>query len=175
MHYLDLFIPTHTSLNSFEIRDVSLYDSHIPVTNAILEVFPPSSENHGYVGHKAKGFSVIINSYMLKLSTSAGAHPPLPDGVYRIKYSVKPNDKAFVDFLYFRNAEQVDSLMKAASNLLKNQCMYSRRFFSQKQKELLWLRQLIDSAKYEAEENRDECKAIELYNEATLLLKSFKC
>lgn len=174
MHYLDLHIPEGTNPSSFEVRDTSIYDENLPISNAILEIYPPKSR-YGYVGHKTKGFSFIANAHLLKINAVGGIYPPLPDGVYRVKYSIKPNDKVYVEFIYFRNTIQLGKYYDLVQKVLDQQQYYPRKLFFEKQKELLWIKELLVVSKRVAEDKRDIEKANLMYEEIDILIKDFRC
>lgn len=160
-----------TDCRHLRLVDNSFYNPSITPSNAIIEITPP-----GYdcaVAFEVEPyFNTVFNSSLLKISptNSYSQLIPLPEGIYKIKYSINPNENLFVEYEYLRNCQQVTRFAKAICELYGDKCDISRKEFEEKRKELIWIKELIDAAKYLVEECGESKKGLELYNEATTLL-----
>lgn len=110
---LDLIISsddTHLVLN-----DASLYNKDVPVTSPIYRVTIPNFNM--YVDLEYIPSTVLnVNSNLLLLTNSPNLDGlcPLPDGIYKIRQSVCPNDVIFRDYSYFKG----DTLFRKISDFV---------------------------------------------------------
>lgn len=154
------------------LADNSFYNPALPVTNGILEVTPP-----GYdcpvIFNVDQYFNVGLNSTTLKINTGMADSQlgALPDGVYAIKYSIKPNNSLFVEYDMLRNCQQVHQYINEICKLFTAKCDLTKKDFECKRTKLIWIRELIDAAKYKVDECGERKEGLALYNEATNLLK----
>lgn len=173
MHNLGLKIDDTCNLNTFMISDASVY-ANTPIDNAILDVIPPSQVMPTYIMRVNKMFKIVLNSSILKISpANAVDFSPIPDGNYAIKYSVAPNQDVNIRYYYFRNLQQLFHWRDSVCNLYNNKCNISSKDFFNLRRELIFLKQDIDAAKFMAEDKHDVFKANELYASANSSLCSF--
>ena len=153
------------------IADNSWYNPNIPYSNGILEITVPGF-SCPIVFDVNKMFNTAYNSSMLKIAPAYSFTDliALPDGVYNIKYSVRPNDKLFVEYDLFRTCKATTRYMKAICDLLAGKCNLPSKEFEESKRKLLYIKELIDASKYMVEEAQDAPKGIALYNEADRLL-----
>lgn len=153
------------------IADNSYYNPNVTIENPILEITVPGFDCAAILT-VSPGFNQLLNSSTLKIagSTAFGSLLVLPDGPYYIRYSIKPNDKLFVNYTLFRVCQITQRYLKAVCSLFDGQCEISKADFEKKRKDLIWIKELIDASKAMAEECGEATKAIELYNEANRLL-----
>jgi hypothetical protein len=168
---LILEFPETNNTKTFRVLDCSIYNPDLNIKCAILEITPPGF-NIAAAYDLKKGFDLIVNSGNLGLTKSFTQNnaPNLPDGVYKIKYSVNPNDKLYVEYYYFRNQIQMRRYVGEVCNLFQDKCEYSDPQFTERLKQLTWIKDLIDTAKYTVEDKNDINSGIKLYNEANRLL-----
>lgn len=174
MHSLDIDIDD-SNLNTkvFKISDNSVWDKNILIRNAILEITNPAA-TYMAVFNVKKDFKLVLNANLLHLN-SAGLTPvpSLPDGLYNIKFSVDPNVSVFVNYYYFRNTKQLNEYFCLLTSLLKERGRLTRKEYLKKKELLLWYKELIDGAKFLAEDKHDVCAANEVYKEVKELLSKF--
>lgn len=165
-------IPTG-NCNTLRLADNSMYNALINVENAILEITAPGFDCATKFNVSAY-FNVAYNSSTLNIAP-ARTHSelvPLPDGVYHIKYSVKPNDQVYVEYQLFRVCAITKKHSKAICALFGDRERITKKQFEERRKELIWVKELIDGAKYLTEEcNSPSNDSIRLYNEASRILK----
>lgn len=170
MHTLDIHVYDNLNQRAFRITDNSSYDELLKVSNLLLEVYTPSSDKPSV--HKvSKGFSIVLNSNLLQLnSTKTNPPPNLPDGIYPIRISTSPNNKVYAEYYYFRNIKQQNKYLDSLTKLLTDRNKYIPKEFEKKKKELLWIKELIDGAKYLCEDLIDTKAANEVYGEVDNML-----
>lgn len=160
------------------IRDASSYVPNIPAVNPVLEITSPGGEYPVVITDIEVGFSKVVDINTLHINASGPASNPdaaLPDGIYKIRYSVAPNSKVFISYLYFRNVKQLNLYMTLLTDILKNRSSYSFKEYMEAQRKFLWYKELIDGAKYLCEDRFDSKSAQEIYDEVNLLLNNFSC
>lgn len=172
---LILDFPDTFNVKTLRINDSSFYNDKLDVECGLIEVIPP-----GYTKsvnfNVDKGFSLVVNSSNLKLAKVKVYKDlqALPDGVYTVKYSIKPNDKLWVTYDYMR----VNSLMKQYYEALcaakLQPCMPDKTTQAELTR-LAEIRTYIDAAKIEVEECGNRNRGVELYNYAQELLNKTNC
>lgn len=152
--------------------DNSVYNLSIPIENGILEITPPGY-NCPVIFNVDPYFNTAFNSSVLKTSPPSASTQlfDLPDGIYKIKYSINPNSVLFVEYDLFRNCRQMCSYIRAICDLFSDRCELTKSKFEERRKKLIWIKELIDAAKYMVEEFGDCDAGLDLYNEANSLLK----
>ncbi len=173
MHVLDIDIDDNLNPRAFKIMDNSSWDAAIRINNALIEVTPPSYKYQSIFKVK-KDFSLILNANNLHLNSGGiSPLPSIPDGDYNIKFSVDPNLKLCVEYTYFRNVKQLNKYFCLLTTLLKDRIKLTNKEYTRKKNALLWYKELIDGAKYLAEDRDDICSAKVIYNEVNDLLNNF--
>lgn len=157
-----------------KICDSSYYNPSNPATNAILEVTVPGFDCPVFFKVN-QGFLITLNSSNLKVApaTTQTALVCLPDGIYDIKYSISPNDRQFVEYSLLRNTNQMISYWKEIARLFSRRDHLSRKSFEEKRRDLVWIKELMDAAKYTVEEKQDPDAGMDMYREASRLLNHY--
>ncbi len=163
-------VPTGDA-NTMRLVDSSFYNPDLKVESAILEITPPSAQLPVLFNVQA-GFSNLYNSSNLKILPAKNYSElvMLPDGIYIIKYSVKPNNKSYVEYNHLRNTSQMLSFNREIYELFSNRAIMSKREFQQRRESLTWIKELIDAAKVLVEDYQRVVDGVGLYNEANTLL-----
>lgn len=171
---LILDIPDTFDVRTLRINDSSMYGD-VDVECGLIEVIPP-----GYTKsvnfNVSKGFSLVLNTSNLKIAQTKVFRDlkDLPDGVYSIKYSIKPNDDLWIQYDYMR----INKLMKSYYEML---CQVKLRPYPTENKikdelkRLAEIRTYIDAAKVEVEECGNRKNGLDLYNYAQELITSGLC
>jgi len=156
------------------LLDNSTYNPNLPITNGILEVTPPGYDCPVFFNVDPY-FNIALTSSNLKLSPEYELTQlvSLPDGVYTIKYSIKPNNSIYVEYELFRNCQINFQYINNVCQLFQARCELSLKEFERRLEKLNWIKQLIDASKYKVEECGDKKQGIELYNEARLMLDEY--
>lgn len=163
-----------TDCRILTIRDSSHYNEDVNTENAILEVTPPGFKCAVFFELKPR-FTITLNTSNLKIlpAKTKDQLVCLPDGIYKIKYSVNPNAKLYVEYDLLRNTQQLQAFHTAVCDLFAKKCDMTLKLFEARRTKLIWIKELIDAAKWKVEECGDPDAGIELYNEATRLLDEF--
>jgi hypothetical protein len=119
--FLDI-VNTH-SVKTMRIMDASWYNKKITVECGTLEVIPPGYTSP-IIFNVDKGFSTVLNSSNLKLKKAKvySDLQPLPDGVYRIKYSIKPNTEIWVEYEHLRIENLIKSINESKCDIKLKAC-----------------------------------------------------
>lgn len=170
---LELEIPDTRSVKTLRILDNSLYNSKIEVECGILEITPPGY-NNSVNFNVAEGFSFVANSSNLKIAKTKvfSKLQALPDGVYQIKYSIKPNDFSWVEYDHLRISKIMHDYYTQLCCLKLKACEPDKETHL-KLKQLREIRLFIDTAKAEVEECGNRTRGTELYDYARRLLNTF--
>lgn len=164
-----LMMDTHNS-KFLAIGDGSLYPPGYNIISPTLEIFPPS--------FPAKSFPFtprsveIFNSYTLGITCSEDTcdFTDLPDGIYKLKYSIVPAYTYFIE----KNFLRVDNLYKKLDTAyLKMDVCLDRR---SSEKTLDEIEEYIEGA-IAAANNCALKLSLQLYNKANTLLDQYnnKC
>lgn len=166
--------PDTYNAKTLRINDASFYND-VTVECGLLEVIPP-----GYTKsvnfNVSKNFSIVLNSSNLKLAKARVFRDlkDLPDGVYSLRYSIKPNDEVWIEYDHMR----INKVLKDYYQLLcetKLQPYPESKEIRDKLKRLAEIRVYIDAAKVEVEECGNRKRGIDLYNYAQELITSGIC
>jgi hypothetical protein len=171
---LSLEFPDTNNLKTLRITDGSFYNPKIEVECGILEITPP-----GYVDpvifNVKDGFSTVFNASNLKLSKVKvySKLNALPDGVYKVKYSVKPNEDLWIEYEYLR----INKFLKDYNEQLcklKLQPAPITGEVKDRIKHLIETKIYVEAGKVEVEECGNRLRGIELYNYGQKLLAKLK-
>lgn len=167
-------IDTH-DFKTLGLVDTSWYNPDIKVETPTLEVIPP-----GYAITAAPYFMInalnIFNSNNLGITKATCEEEliELPDGIYRFKYSICPNDKLFIEKFYLRTDRIKCRYTQAFLNLDLNTC--DDPLDRDKRRKLDEIEFYINGA-VAAANNQNAKLATDLYNKADKLLDRYgsKC
>jgi hypothetical protein len=168
---LEVRIEPTNNCKILKVVDNSIYNPNIVTENAILEITVPGY-NCPVVFNVTPGFTLLLNSSNLEIATAASyaALLPLPEGIYKIKYSIKPNKYLSVEYDYLRNCQQFARYITAVCRFFDKKCTFCEEDIIKYRKDLVWIRELIDAAKFKVEECADPIAGLDLYNEANKLI-----
>jgi hypothetical protein len=171
---LSLEISDNPNTKIMRLFDTSHYYSDESVTNYLIEVLPVN-KNYWLVFNVAKGFSLTLNSSNLlykKVSEEAGLID-LPDGIYEIKQSIKPNIHTVVHYYHMRTTELVGKIQDKMVELLDEECKLSRAEYYENRDKLRNIEEYARSAKWMVEECNNKAKGKEIYEFANKLLEKY--
>jgi hypothetical protein len=169
---LELEVVFDNNPKSFAIHDISEYHDKIAIEFGVLEITPPGFETAEIFNVKPF-FKTKFNASVLNINKAKTykSLADLPDGIYSIKYSIKPNKKTMIEYDYFRNTLQIQRYASIACALMTEKCQLSLEDYTKRKRELVETKFLIDSAKFLAEECGKPREAIRIYKEADEKLK----
>lgn len=113
-HKLILEVKDSTVNNKFlYVEDLSIWDEMLPVSYRTFQVLPPFGGSYITVPFPTNG-NLAITSLQLGLSTGL---EDLPDGMYRLHYSVAPNSKVFLEIGHYRVAKLMNMVLARMSEI----------------------------------------------------------
>lgn len=114
---LDLNIIDTHNLKTLGVLDASIYNKDIEVQEALLQITPPGFKYPASPYFMVKGLN-IYNSNNVGLTKASCEEEliDLPDGLWRIKYSICPSDKLFIEKVFLKTD--------------KIQCLFTQAFLN---------------------------------------------
>lgn len=171
---LSLDVSNSTNTKVMRLFDTSHYYSDETIENYLIEVLPVNKSS--WVSFNvAKNFSLALNSSNLRYKKASDASDliALPDGVYEIKQSVKPNLFTVSHFYHFRITDLENRIKSERKKLLRDECKISREEYIMQRDTLRDIEEYAMSAKWTVEECADKKSGIELYTFANKLLDRY--
>ncbi len=164
---LFLEVPDSFNPKTLRIFDSSLYNEDIEVTCARLEITPPGFD-YPVIIDVEPYFNLVLNISNLGLSRVSRYEDlgDLPDGVYKFKYSIAPNDKVWVEYEYMRAQKLMEKWYQAYCHVKLKGCEPTREQ-NEKLNKLFLIRQKIDAAKAEVEFCENTDNGVDIYNFAS--------
>lgn len=106
-HVLSLDIPEVTNPSVFKVVDTSVYVEGWDTECARLDITVPGFSDIVYITESLpNNFTRIITAEDLNiLGASDETMGDLPDGVYKIKYSIAPNADVYVEYYHLRTTK----------------------------------------------------------------------
>jgi hypothetical protein len=169
MNQLDITYHNTYNCKTLKIEDNSIYDTTQPIKNVILEIKSPGLTSFVpfyFPNEKWKAITLNCSSLKICCGKKVSTLSVLPDGIYNIKYSVDPNLTCMVEFNHMRVCQIMSRYIKILGIFLSNKCSMTNKEIEQIEKELLEIKDTIDSSIYAVEERLDSALGLELYNEA---------
>lgn len=142
--------------------------------NYLIEVLP-AMKSLWTTFFVQRGFSLTLNSSNLhykKVNDKADLRE-LPDGIYEIKQSHKPNIHTVVQFYHLRTCKLCSKVRSEWNKLIGNECKISREEFFKNRDNLREIDEYLMAAKYKVEECLDKKGGKELYDWAEKLLEQY--
>ena len=162
-----LVIPTYNS-KTLGVADASVYPTYPPVVSApTIEVTVPGFGTFS-LPFNVNDFNVFTTSNLG--ITPVGVDQPLPDGVYRLKYSVAPAYANFVEKSIMRIEQLQEKFDGAFMKLDMMEC--DRAIKTQSKVDLNTIYFFIQGAVAAANNCADD-EATKLYNQADRMLDNF--
>lgn len=156
------------------LYDTSFYYKDESVENYMVEVLPVNKSNW-VVFHVDKNFSLVLNSSNLryKKATDNDHLIELPDGVYEIKQSYKPNLQTLHHFYHFRIVNLLNKLQTQRNKLISKSCDISRAEYVINRDKLRDLEEYLLASKWLVEEEHDKKRGKEMYEFTKELLENY--
>ncbi len=157
------------------LQDVSEYNPDVEVQSPLLQITPPNFSTIYSLIYPTLS-TIYINSNALGWTdtTSFDSMPVLPDGLWKFRQSVYPNDCLYRDYYHFRIINLKKKIMCYVSSTLDgiNNCTLDISNWS---KDIFVLLQLLDSAKFLAECCGQHEEATIIYNQVDRAFKKYNC
>jgi GH15 family glucan-1,4-alpha-glucosidase len=152
-----------------DIKDYTLYGDCDGPENLLLEILAPTKNKWiTYPIVANKGF--IVNSVNLKLSSTL---QNLPDGIYEVKISHKPNFATQSLYYYFHVKNLRVDYYDKLTELYDERCEITKREFEENRQKLLMIDMDFLALEYMTEINHEKEKAKELYDKIKEDLKKY--
>jgi len=163
-----LVVPTYNTL-TLGVADASIYPTNPPVVSSpTIEITVPGFDVVS-LPFNVNDFN-IFNSLSLGLTTFGQPLLPLPDGVYKLKYSVAPSYENFVEKTIIRVEVLQEKFDEAFMKLDMMEC--DRAIKTQQKVDLNTVYFFIQGA-IAAANNCAVAEANKLYNQANMMLNNF--
>lgn len=173
-HQLSLEIPETNNCSVFRVTDTSIYDEHLTVTCAKLEITSPGFNEPVVIEVPITNFNYVLNACTLGIQTSGcgTTSERLPDGIYTIRYSVSPNDKVYVEYHYLRVCMITNKYFNELCKLELAACE-PQADVKEELDELRMIKNYIDAAKAKVEQCDDLEAGMDLLIYAQKKLQAF--
>lgn len=163
-----LVVPTYNTL-TLGIADASIYPTNPPVVSSpTIEITVPGFDVVS-LPFNVNDFN-IFNSLSLGLSTFGQPLLPLPDGVYKLRYTVAPAYENFVEKTIIRVEQLQEKFDEAFMKLDMMEC--DRAIKTQQKVDLNTIYFFIQGA-IAAANNCAVAESNKLYNQANMMLNNF--
>lgn len=177
-HVLSLEVPDTMNLCILRIVDTSIYNPLSPVKCPVLQVSLPGF-NYSVAFDDTKidpGFILNLTACDLEIQHSqcGEKYVDLPDGIYKIKYSVSPNDIVYVEYNHLRITAALTIYQSLMCDLDIAACDPPADK-KDKLNKLRMIRSFLDAAKAKVEFCHQPDKGMALYNYALKLLNNLSC
>lgn len=171
----ELNIEVSDAMNPKVLRifDTSHYCNE-DITNYLIEILPVN-KTRWVTFHVQKSFSLVTNSSSLgygSVTDEAGLRD-LPDGIYEIKQSYKPNIETVVHYYHLRTVALRKKIQNYWNNLKKDTCRITREEFHNQREKLREIDEYVLGAKYKVEECGEKKEGKEMYEWAIKLLERY--
>ncbi len=174
VNQLSLEVSNNLNPKVLRLFDTSFYCEEAPPENYLIEVLP-TNKSSWVTFYVQKNFSLGLNSSNLGYRKVADVTElrDLPDGIYEIKQSYKPNIHTLVHYYHLRTVELERKLRSEWDKLIGDTCKLSREEFYKNRDKLRDIDEYISAAKWKVEECADKKQGKEMYEWATKLLEQY--
>lgn len=156
------------------LQDTSTYNPDLEVTCPRLEITPPNYTTRYIIEYPTLSL-IPINSNALGWTTTNSYEvlSDLPDGLWKFVQSVAPNDKIYRSYNYFRITNLKSAILdKLNEKLTDNPDCNNDNLFYQ---EIFMMVNMLESAKYMAEQCDKTAQAVIIYNNVNNQYKQILC
>lgn len=174
-HQLSIDIVNIANPNSLYIVDTSKYINGLPVSCNTLEIQAPGFEDVISIEVES-GFTLSLNAcdLELQLHNCGNTSNPLPDGIYIIRYSIKPNDEVYVEYNHLRTTKLDNKIYDILCCLDVAACE-PQGDLKEKLSKLNLLRTMLLAAKSNVEFCHHPNKGMEIYKYVQKELNKLAC
>lgn len=176
-HQLSLELPDTNNIKVLRLFDTSFYAEGLTVDCGKLLITPPGF-NMPRVIDVLPHFNLVLNACSLGLQQSGcGSHSEIiPDGIYKINYSVSPNSNVFVEYHHLRVVQTLNKWNNLLAELEMGACEPDADVREQLE-ELQLIKGFIDAAKAKVEYAHEPEAGMELllYAQKRLNKYAAKC
>lgn len=168
---LDINIIDTHSFKTLGIMDTSIYNPDIAIEEVTIEITPPGYKIPSQPYFKEKGLNIYnSNSVGITRASCQEELVDLPDGLWKIKYSICPNDKLYIEKIFLKTDKIQCKFDQSFLNLDLSSC--DTEIERNKLKQLQDIEVYIQGA-VSACNKKDYKLSLDLYKKADKLLNSF--
>ncbi len=155
--------------------DTSHYCEGEKIENYLIEVLPVNKSTW-VTFYVEKNFSLTLNSSNLRYRKVNDTKDlgDLPDGIYEIKQSYKPNALVVGHYYHLRTVELTLKYLELLCRHFEGECKKDTRSYSKDAERLNDIRDYITAAEYSANDKHNKKDAIKYYNKAIDLINEFE-
>lgn len=163
------------NLKTLLIYDSSNYCDGEDISNYLIEILPVNKTSW-ITFYVQKDFRLVLNSSNLRYKRVDAKNQliDLPDGIYEIKQSYKPNIQTLSHYYHLRTTAVDLKYTELLCSHFSDECKKNERTFNEEGRHLIKIRQYIDAAIYVVSEEHDKEKGIRFYNQAVELIKQYE-
>jgi hypothetical protein len=172
---LSLEVSKAHNLKVLRLFDTSKYCDEDVVENYLIEVLPVNKKSW-VPYYVSKGFSLALNSSNLgyKKVNEDNFLIDIPDGIYEIKQSYKPNIHTVAHYYHLRTTALSLKYVELLCKHFSKECKKEERVYNAETLHLTRIKQYIDAAEYMVSEKHEKECGIKFYNKAVELIKEFE-
>jgi hypothetical protein len=150
-HQLSLEVPDTNNTSVLRVFDTSLYSNDLPVDCGVLQITAPGY-NLPVAIDVLPNFNLVLNGCTLGIQTQdcGSVSATIPDGLYRIRYSVSPNSNVYVEYDHLRVTQTNNLYFKELCKLELAACEPDADVKASLE-ELSLIKSFIDGAKVKVE------------------------
>jgi len=172
-HQLSLEVPDTNNVKVLRVFDISLYSNLLPVECGVLQITSPGF-NHPKSIEILPNFNLVLNGCTLGIQErGCGSDAEaLPDGIYKIHYSVSPNSAVFVEYQHLRITSTLNTYFNQMCKVEVAACEPDSDVKAQLE-ELRLIKDYLDAAKIKVEYCHDSAAGTELFLYAQNKLRKY--
>jgi len=157
------------------VFDTSKYCDDDIIENYLIEILPVNKSSW-VVFYAQKNFSLVLNSSNLGYKKVANTDElvDIPDGIYEIKQSYKPNIHTLAHYYHLRTTALTLKYVELLCKHFNEECKKDERLYIAETQQLVNIKQYIEAAEYTVSEKHDKECGIRFYNQAVELIKQFE-
>lgn len=161
-HQLSLEIPDTNNINVLRVFDTSLYAEDLGASCGSLQITSPGFTSAVTI-EVLPQFNLVLNACTLGIQSSGcgSVCHPIPDGIYKVRYSIAPNDKVFVEYDYLRLTQTFNKYFNSLAQLEMAACEPDADVKEQL-KELRMIKSFLEAAKAKVEYAHQPDQGMEL-------------
>lgn len=172
-HFLALDVPDTGCETVLKISDSSTYGVGLLKDCLRLDIYLPGFATPVYINDLNPLFNLNLSTIDFGLQTvDTDVLQSLPDGLWKIRFSVSPNDKVYVEYYHLRTTRITNLYYKELCKLRLSTCEPDSETH-QKLHDLRYIKMYIDGAKSKAEYCHSPNQAVEMLAYAEKLLKKY--
>ena len=173
---MKLSLDISNSLNPKVLRifDTSYSPTGESLENYMIEILPVQKSNW-ITFLVMRGFSLAVNSSSLQYKSVSHSDDlrDLPDGIYEIKQSYKPNIHTLIHYYHLRIVSLKRKIASEWDKLVGETCKLSREEYNKNRDSLREIDEFLLAAKWKVEECAEKKQGKELYEWAEKLLEQY--